>query len=153
MEAGGFPWPGGRSSVFNVSPREWECGAFPFAWAWSRKPQDRGCNGDSRHLCRHAADPVLRGLSPVSPLSPNQPSLHLGSYFRLPAASGEHSPYRHDIAVPDVINGSCRQTARCCFLDMFTPPRHHRSPAFDVVRSVVSASDFVLVDMRQRDFD
>ena len=76
-----------------------------------------------------------------------------GSHFRLPAASGERSPYRHDIAVPGVIDGSCRQTARCCFLDVLTPPSHHRTSALDVVRSVVSASNFVLVDMRQRDFD
>lgn len=43
--------------------------------------------------------------------------------------------------------------ARCCFLDVLTPPSHHRTPTFNVVSSVVSASDFVLVDMRQRNFD
>ena len=43
--------------------------------------------------------------------------------------------------------------ARCCFLDVLTPPSHHRTPTFNVVSSVVSASDFVPVDMRQRDFD
>ena len=110
-------------------------------------------NGDSRHFCRHAARQVLRGLSPVSPLSPNQPSLHLGSHSRLPAASGERSPYWHDVVVPGLIDRRCRQVASGRFLDVLTPPSHHRTPALDVVRSVVSASDFVLVDMRQRDFD
>ena len=70
LEIDGITWPGGRSSVFNVSPRERECGAFPLAWAWPKKPQEPGCNGDSRHLCRHAAGQVTRRLSPVSPLSP-----------------------------------------------------------------------------------
>ena len=120
----------------------------------SRKgPKSKGCNGDSRHFCRHAADQVLRGLSPLSPLSPNHPSLHLGSHPRLPAASGEHSPYRHDVVVPGLIDRRCRQVASGRFLDVLTPPSHHRTPALDVVSSVVSASDFVLVDMRQRDFD
>ena len=89
----------------------------------------------------------------MSPLSPNQPSLYLGSHFRLPAASDERSPYWHDIAVPGVIDVGYRQAARCCFLDVLTPTSHHRTLAFDVVRSVLSASDFVIVDMRQRDFD
>ena len=106
--------------------------------------------GDSRHFCRHAADQVLRGLSPVSP---NQPSLHLRSHFRLPAASGERSPYRHDVVVPGLIDRRCRQVSSGRFLDVLTPPSYHRAPALDVVSSVVSASDFVLVDMRQRDFD
>ena len=110
-------------------------------------------NGDSRHFCRHAASQVLRGLSPVSPLSPNQASLHLGSHSRLLAASGERSPYRHDVVVPGLIDRRCRQVASGRFLDVLTPPGHHRTPAFDVVSSVVSTSDFVLVDMRQRDFD
>lgn len=72
---------------------------------------------------------------------------------RLPAPFGERSPYRRDVVVPGLIDRRCRQVASGRFLDVFTPPSHHRSPAFDVVRSVVSASDFVLVDMRQRDFD
>ncbi|VVP60297.1 hypothetical protein PS903_06055 [Pseudomonas fluorescens] len=57
--------------LFNVSPCEWECGAFPLAWAWPKKTQERNLQrGDSRHFCRHAAGQVLRGLSPVSPVSP-----------------------------------------------------------------------------------
>jgi len=36
---------------------------------------------------------------------------------------------------------------------MFTPPGHHRAPTFDVIRPVVGAPNFVLVDMRQREFD
>lgn len=113
-------------------------------------PKREACNGDSRHFCRHAANQVLRGLSPVSP---NQPSLHLGSHSRLLVASGERSPYRHDVVVPGLIDRRCREVASGRFLDVLTPPSHHRTPAFDVVSSVVSASDFVLVDMRQRDFD
>ena len=112
-------------------------------------PKSKACNGDSRHFCRHAAGQVLRGLSPVSPLSPNQ----AGSHSRLLAASGERLPYRHDVVVPGLIDRRCRQVASGRFLDVLTPPSHHRTPAFDVVSSVVSASDFVLVDMRQRDFD
>jgi hypothetical protein len=61
-------------------------------------PKSEACNGDSRHFCRHAAGQALHGLSPVSPLSPNQPSLHLGSHTRLLVAFGKRSPYRHDIA-------------------------------------------------------
>lgn len=110
-------------------------------------------NGDSRHFCRHAADKVLRGLSPVSPLSPNQPSLHLGSHSRLLAASGERSPYRHDVVVPGLIDRRCRQVASGRFLDVQTPPSHHRTPAFDVVRPVVGTTDFILVDMGKGDFD
>jgi len=67
-------------------------------------PKSETCNGDSRHFCRHAAGRVRRGLSP---LSPNQLSLHLGSYFRLLAASGERSPYRHDVMVPGLIDSIC----------------------------------------------
>lgn len=70
-------------------------------------PKSETCNGDSRHFCRHAADRVGRGLSLMSPLSPNQLSLHLGSYFRLLAASGERSPYRHDVMVPGLIDRIC----------------------------------------------
>jgi len=116
-------------------------------------PKREACSGDSRHFCRHAAGQVLRGVSPVSPLSPNQPSLHLGSHFRLPAASSERSPYWHDVVVPGLIDRRCRQVASGRFLDVLTPPSHHRTPALDVVSSVVGTSDFVLVDMRQRDFD
>lgn len=116
-------------------------------------PKSETCNGDSRHFCRHAAGRVRRGLSLVSPLSPNQLSLHLGSYFRLLAASGERSPYRHDFVVSGLIDRRCRQVASGRFLDVLTPPSHHRTPAFNIVRSVVGAADFVLVDMRQRDFD
>ena len=115
--------------------------------------KSEACSGDSRHFCRHAADQVLRRLSPVSPLSPNQPSLHLRIHFRLLAESGEHSPYRHDVVVPGLIDRRCRQAAGGRLLDMFTPPSHHRTPAFDVIRSVVGATNFVLVDMRQRDLD
>ncbi|EJM71275.1 hypothetical protein PMI30_00384 [Pseudomonas sp. GM50] len=38
-------------------------------------------------------------------------------------------------------------------LDMFTPPGHHRTAVFDVIRPVVGAPNFVFIDMRQRDFD
>ena len=61
--------------------------------------------------------------------------------------------YRHYVVVPGVIDRRCRQVASGRFLDVLTPPSHHRTPAFDVVSLVVGASDFVLVDMRQRDFD
>ena len=124
--------------------------SLPARVGLAEKPKNEACNGDSRHFCRHAANQVLRGLSP---LSPNQPSLHLRSHFRLPAASGERSPYRHDVVVPGLIDRRYREVASGRFLDVLTPPSHHRTPAFDVVSSVVRASDFVLVDMRQRDFD
>ena len=100
-------------------------------------PKREACNGDSRHFCRHAANQVLRGLSPVSPLSPNQPSLHLESYFRLPVASGERSPYWHDVVVPGLIDRRCRKVASGRFLDVLTPPSHHRTPALDVIGAVV----------------
>ena len=120
----------------------------------SRKgPTSKGCNGDSRHFCRHAANQVLRGLSPLSPLSPNQPSLHLESHSRLPAASGERSPYRHDVVVSGLIDRRCRQVASGRFLDVLTPPGHHRTPALNVVGSVVGAAHLILVDMRQCDLN
>ena len=65
----------------------------------------------------------------------------------------ECSAYRHDVAVSGLIDRRCQQTTRGRILDVLTPPSHHRTPAFDVVRSVVGTSDFVFVDMRQRDFD
>lgn len=37
-----------------------------------KAPRSEACNGDSRHFCRHAAGNGLRGLSPVSPLSPTE---------------------------------------------------------------------------------
>lgn len=70
-------------------------------------PKSEACNGDSRHFCRHAAGQVLHGLSPVSPLSPNQPSLHLGGHTRLLVAFGRRSPYRHDVVVPGLIDRRC----------------------------------------------
>ena len=57
--------------------------------------------------------------------------------------------YRHYVVVPGVIDRRCRQVASGRFLDVLTPPSHHRTPAFDVVSLVVGASDFVLVDMRR----
>jgi hypothetical protein len=32
-------------------------------------------------------------------------------------------------------------------------PHHHRASAFDVGRAVVGASEFILINMRQREFD
>ena len=81
---------------------------------------------ESRHFCRPAA---RHGLSPASP-------------------TYGCSAYRHDVAVPGLIDGGCRQAAGGCLLDMFTPPGHHRAPAFDVIRPVVGASNFVFIDMR-----
>ena len=83
--------------------------------------------------------------------------LHLSLQIRrnlwLSAPSDKDSVYRHYVVVPGLIDRRCRQVASGRFLDVLTPPSHHRTPALDAIRSVVSASDFVLVDMRQRNFD
>jgi hypothetical protein len=68
-------------------------------------------------------------------------------------AFGERSPYRHDVVVPGLIDRRCRQVASDRFLDVLTPPDHHRTPTFEVCRPVVGAPNFVLIDVRLRDFD
>ena len=49
------------------------------------------------------------------------------------------------------MNGRHRQIAGGGFLNVLAPPNHHRTPALDVVRSVVRASDFVFVDVGEGD--
>lgn len=63
------------------------------------------------------------------------------------------STYRDNVASFGLINIRCRQTSSGYLLYVLSPPGHHRTPAFDVLRSVVSASYFVFINMCQRDFD
>lgn len=51
-----------------------------------------------------------------------------------PLPSREPSAYRDNIAVPGLVNGRYRKAAHGRLLDMFTPPGHHRTPAFYVIR-------------------
>lgn len=61
-----------------------------------KAPKREACDGDSRHFCRHAADQVLGGLSPASPLSPTklQPCSSTTKLMRYRSPSGR-APIRY----------------------------------------------------------
>lgn len=60
---------------------------------------------------------------------------------------------RHHVLVSDLAVCRGEQAAGGGFLDVLTPPGHHRSSAFNVVGSVVGAAHFILVDMCQCDLN
>lgn len=63
------------------------------------------------------------------------------------------SAYRNDLAVSIFLDRRYRQISGGCLLDVLAPPGHHRASALDVIRSVVSAANLVLVDVGKRYFD
>jgi len=52
---------------------------------------------------------------------------------------------RHHVLVSDLLGCGGKQAAGGGFLDVLTPPGHHRTPAFNLVGAVVGAAHLILV--------
>jgi hypothetical protein len=75
LVVGGVGWMIGRSSNFKCEPLSMGMRSLPMLRGLAGGEQACRRFGDSRHFCRHAAHHGLRGLSPVSPLSPREENL------------------------------------------------------------------------------
>lgn len=60
---------------------------------------------------------------------------------------------RHHVLVSELAICKGEQAAGGGFLDVLTPPSHHRSSAFNVVGSIVGTPHLICVDMRQCDLN
>lgn len=81
METDGFGWWRSRSSALLREPSWLGMLSLPSHEGLAGKRISELESGDGRQYCRHFLAQLRRGLSPVSPLSPNQPTLHLGSHI------------------------------------------------------------------------